>query len=244
MFMVKELTCNPKNRLTIVTHFAITNILQGDSDMARYVRPVYNVADVFAAACAAHRVNGGYVKYAEHDDEGNVVKQPNKYLIRDVLNGSFAILNEDRDLSEKVMQFCRSLTFKLLSDKRLSDFEASMLSIVEKETTDSNYDIAVASSLPASYERSLVRAEQNVRLREASGCIDADIGSKVELDIEVVRCNYSNEWGVFYVTAITDSGVVFFARSIKIEVGSKIRIRGKVKRHKEDRTQVSHVKLI
>lgn len=212
--------------------------------MARYTRPTYNVSDVFAAACAAHRVNGGYLKTSELDDEGNVVKHPNKYLIRDFLNSTFDVRDEDRDMGEKVMQFCQALTFKLLSDKRLSDFEATMLTIVEKQTTDSNYDIAVVSSLPASYERSIVRKEQDVRLREASGCINAAVGNKVELDIEVVRCNYSNEWGVFYVTAITEGGVVFFARNSAVDVGSNIRIKGKVKRHKEDRTQLSHVKVL
>lgn len=212
--------------------------------MARFNRPSYDIANVFAAACAAHRVNGGYIKYSEVDDEGNVTKQPNKYLIREFLMGSSEVRDEDREMGEKVRQYCNSLTFKLLSDKRLNEFEVTMLTIAEKETTDSNYDIAVVSSLPASYERSLVRAEQNVRLREASGCISADVGAKVELDVEVVRCNYSNEWGVFYVTAIADEGVVFFAKNNKIDIDSKIRIKGKVKRHKEDRTQLSHVKLI
>ncbi len=216
--------------------------------MARYVRPVYSVADVFAAAAAAHRMNGSYLKSDDitfHEDGGHTVnKIANKTLVHQFLKGDLGMTLEDHEMGDKVMQYCRSLTFKLLSDKRLSDFEATMLSIVEKSTTDSNYDIAVVASLPASYERSLVRAEQNVRLREASGCINADVGSKVELDIEVVRCNYSNEWGVFYVTAITEGGVVFFAQSNKVDVDSKVRIKGKVKRHKEDRTQLSHVKLI
>ena len=216
--------------------------------MARYVRPVYSVADVFAAAAAAHRMNGSYLKSDDitfHEDGGHTVnKIANKTLVHQFLKGDLGMSLEDHEMGDKVIQYCRSLTFKLLSDKRLSDFEATMLSIVEKSTTDSNYDIAVVASLPASYERSLVRAEQNVRLREASGCINADVGAKVELDIEVVRCNYSSEWGVFYVTAITDGGVVFFAQSNKIDIDSKIRIKGKVKRHKEDRTQLSHVKLI
>lgn len=216
--------------------------------MARYVRPVYSVADVFAAAAAAHRMNGSYLKSDDitfHEDGGHTVnKIANKTLVHQFLKGELGMSLEDHEMGDKVMQYCRSLTFKLLTDKRLSDFEQTMLTIVEKSTTDSNYDIAVVASLPASYERSLVRAEQNVRLREASGCIDADVGSKVELDIDVVRCNYSNEWGVFYVTAITEGGVVFFAQSNKIDVGSKVRIKGKVKRHKEDRTQLSHVKVL
>ena len=216
--------------------------------MARYTRPVYSVADVFAAAAAAHRMNGSYLKSDDitfHEDGGHTVnKVANKTLVHQFLKGELGMSLEDHEMGDKVMQFCRSLTFKLLTDKRLSDFEQAMLTIVEKSTTDSNYDMAVVASLPASYERSLVRAEQNVRLREAGGCIAADVGSKVELDIEVVRCNYSNEWGVFYVTAITESGVVYFARNNQIEVGSKVSIKGKVKRHKEDRTQLSHVKLI
>lgn len=216
--------------------------------MARFNRPVYSVADVFAAACAAQRINGSYLKNDDitfHDDGDHTVNNvANKTLVHQFLKGELGMTLEDHEMGDKVMQYCRSLTFKLLSDKRLSEFEQAMLTIVEKSTTDSNYDIAVVASLPASYERSLVRAEQNVRLREASGCIDADVGSKVELDIEVVRCNYSNEWNVFYVTAITEGGVVFFAQSNKIDVDSKVRIKGKVKRHKEDRTQLSHVKLI
>ena len=219
--------------------------------MARYTRPTYNITDVFAAAAAAHRINGEYLKNDDITvyDDGNeyshkVNRIANKKLARQFLNEQSNILDEDRAMAEKVMQYCRGLTFKLLTDKRLSEFEATMLTIVEKQTTDSNYDIAVVSSLPASYERSIARAAQNIRLRENAGCIEAPVGSKIEMDIEVVRCNYSNEWGVFYVTAIADAGVVFFAQQNIIDVDSKIRIKGKVKRHKEDRTQLSHVKVL
>ena len=219
--------------------------------MARYIRPVYQIADVFAAACAAQRINGEYLKQDDvtfHDDgheySHTVNRVANKTLTHQFLRGAFDITDEDREMAEKVMTYCRGLTFKLLTDKRLSDFEQTMLTIVQREKTDSNYDIAVTASLPASYERSIARAEQNVRLREASGCIDAAVGDKVELDIEVVRCNYSNEWTVFYVTAITEGGVVFYASRDSVELGSKLHIRGKVKRHKEDRTQLSHVKVI
>ena len=219
--------------------------------MARYTRPVYNTVDVFAAACAAQRINGEYLKQDDvtvyddgHEYSHKVNRVANKTLTHQFLKGDFDITDGDREMAEKVMTYCRGLTFKLLTNKRLSDFEATMLTIVEKEKTDSNYDIAVVASLPASYERSIARAEQNIRLRENAGCIQAPEGAKVELNVEVVRCNYSNEWGVFYVTAIADAGVVYFARNTSIELGSKIRIKGKVKRHKEDRTQLSHVKVL
>lgn len=216
--------------------------------MARYTRPTYNVADVFAAACAVHRVNGGYFKEDQvtfYDDGGHTVdKIANKKLIHQFLNGNFDISDSDREMGEKVRLHCNGLSFKIITGKTLSEFEQAMLSIADKETTDSNYDIAVVASLPASYERAQTRIQQDAMLREKSGTLADAVGDKVELDIEVVRCNYSNNWDTHFVTATVDNAVVFFASRNKIELGSKLRIKGKVKAHKEDRTQLSHVKFV
>lgn len=216
--------------------------------MARYTRPTYIVADVFAAACAAFRINGSYIKQDEvtfHENGGHSVdKIANKKLIRQFLNGSFDISDSDREMGEKVRQHCNGLSFKIITGKTLSEFEQAMLSVADKETTDSNYDIAVVASLPASYERAQARIQQDAMLREKSGTLADAVGDKVELDIEVVRCNYSNNWETHFVTATVDDAVVFFASRNKLELSSKLRIKGKVKAHKEDRTQLSHVKVI
>ena len=219
--------------------------------MARYTRPVYNIADVFAAAAAAYRINGEYLKTDDvtHHDDGEeysftVNRVANKTLVHQFLQGKFELRDEDREMGEKVRLHCNGLSFKIITGKTLSDFEQAMITIADKETTDSNYDIAVVASLPATYERAQVRIQQDARLREKSGILDNAVGTKVELDIEVVRCNYSNTWETFYVTAIVDNAVVFFAFRNKIELGSKIRIKAKIKSHKEDRTQLSHVKIV
>jgi hypothetical protein len=216
--------------------------------MARYTRPTYNVADVFAAACAAFRINGSYIKQDEvtYHDNGSftVDKIANKTLVHQFLKGAFDLRDEDREMGEKVRQHCNGLSFKIITGKTLSDFEQAMLTIADKETTDSNYDIAVVASLPASYERAQARIQQDIMLREKSGTLTDNVGDKVELDIEVVRCNYSNNWDTHFVTATVDNAVVFFASRNKIELGAKLRIKGKVKAHKEDRTQLSHVKFL
>lgn len=216
--------------------------------MARYQRPSYNTDIVFAAACAAQRVNSGYFKQDEitfYEDGGhNVDKIANKKLIHQFLNGNFDISDEDHAKGERVRQHCNGLSFKIITGKALSDFEQTMLLIADKETIDSNYDIAVISSLPATYERAQARIQQDVRLREKSGNLTDAVGSKVELDLDVVRCNYSNNWETYYVTGIANDAVVFFAYRSKIEVGASIRVKAKVKAHKEDRTQLSHVKVI
>ena len=216
--------------------------------MARYTRPTYNVADVFAAASAAYRINGSYLKQDEvtFRENGNhtVDKIANKTLVHQFLKGAFDLRDEDREMGEKVRQHCNGLSFKIITGKTLSEFEQAMLTIADKETTDSNYDIAVVASLPASYERAQARIQQDAMLREKGGTLTDAVGDKVELDIEVVRCNYSNNWDTHFVTATVDNAVVFFATRNKLELGSKLRIKGKVKAHKEDRTQLSHVKFI
>ena len=216
--------------------------------MARYTRPTYNVADVFAAACAAFRINGSYIKQDEvtfHENGSHTVdKIANKTLVHQFLKGAFDLRDEDREMGEKVRQHCNGLSFKIITGKPLSEFEQAMLTIADKETTDSNYDIAVVASLPASYERAQARIQQDAMLREKSGTLTDNVGDKVELNIEVVRCNYSNNWDTHFVTATVDNAVVFFASRNKIELGSKLRIKGKVKAHKEDRTQLSHVKFL
>lgn len=212
--------------------------------MARYIRPSYNTADVFAAAAAAHRVNGGYLKYSETNDEAGTSKIANKILIRQFLDGDFDIREQDREVGEKVMQHCRSLTFKLLTDKRLSDFEQNMLSIVEKETVGSNFDIAIVSSLPAAYERTQIRNTVEVRLRETE-CLDGLVGDKVAISAEVVKCYFSDTWGTHFVTAVTDDNKqVFFAYRNKLEVGSNFTAEGKIKSQRDNSTQLNYVKMV
>ena len=216
--------------------------------MARYTRPTYNITDVFAAACAAFRINGSYIKQDEvtyHDSGSHTVdKIANKTLVHQFLKGAFDLRDEDREMGEKVRQHCNGLSFKIITGKTLSEFEQAMLTIADKETTDSNYDIAVVASLPASYERAQARIQQDAMLREKGGTLTDAVGDKVELDIDVVRCNYSNNWDTHFVTATVDNAVVFFATRNKLELGSTLRIKGKVKAHKEDRTQLSHVKFV
>lgn len=212
--------------------------------MARYIRPSYNTTDVFAAAAAAHRVNGGYLKYSETNDEAGTSKIANKILIRQFLDGNFDIREQDREVGEKVMQLCRSLTFKLLTDKRLSDFEQNMLSIVEKETVGSNFDIAIVSSLPAAYERTQIRNTVEVRLRETE-CLDGLVGDKVAISAEVVKCYFSDTWGTHFVTAITDDNKqVFFAYRNKLEAGSNFTAEGKIKSQRDNSTQLNYVKMV
>lgn len=219
--------------------------------MTKTVHTEYNIDEIFAVAVAVNRFNGGYIKqnvFVENESgEIELKSMPNKDLVNNVLMGNetnITVTDQDRETAAKVKRYCSGLTFKILAGKTLSDFERAMVRIAEMETTSSRYDIAIISSLPSTYERSLIRMEQENRLRTKSGCISAIVGSKIEDEIEVVRCNYSFDWNTYYVTGIASDGIVFFAFKREVPVNSTIKIKGKVKAHKEDRTQLSHVKIV
>jgi hypothetical protein len=221
--------------------------------MARYTAPKisFSTADVFAAACAVQRINGEYLKEDKlvFDTDGHVIateKVANKRLVREVLEGAsqVQITESDREQGEAVRSYCRSLTFKILKGKILSEFEQRMVQIADKEVVDSFYDVAIASSLPASYERSKARINVESRIRDASGFI-GNIGDKVTLNIEVLRCFYSQNYNVYFVTGITeDNKSVFFSYREQVAIGTMMYVKGSVKAHRDGSTQLNRVKAI
>lgn len=219
--------------------------------MARYQAPKisYSTDEVFAAACAAQRINGEYLKDDKilYDTDGyveKVEKIANKKLTSQFLRGDFDINDEDRALGQEVRQYCNSLTFKILQGKTLSDFEQVMLSVADKETVDSFYEIAVVSSLPASYERYKARAETDRRVRDTNGFV-GDMGDRVDLKVNVVKCFYSRNWNVYFITAITENNKsVFFSSRNQIDIGKSLNVRGTVKSHRDGSSQLSRVKVL
>jgi hypothetical protein len=219
--------------------------------MSRYKAPkvTFLTDAVFAAACAAQRINGEYIKEDKnlYDVDGYIIgteKVSNKKLARRLLDDEQQITADDRDQALRVRSYCNSLTFKVLQGQRLSVFEQVMLRIAEKEVIEPGYDLAVISSLPSSYERSIVRRDQDRRVRETDGFI-GKVGDRVELAVEVVKCYYTRNYNVFFVTAITDDNKsVFFSCREQIELGSRLCVKGTVKAHRDrGSTQLSRVKV-
>lgn len=224
--------------------------------MARYTRiqnPSYDAHTVFAAACAAQRINGEYLKTDElaKDENGYPVfpavvhRTANRTLVRQILAGTSEteVTDTDREQATKVIQYCNSLTFKILSGAKLNDFENTMLALGNKETISSNYDIAVIASLPSSYERGMKRKSIELRIREADGHV-GDIGVRYAGEVEVLRSSYSENWGVYFITAITDDNkAVFFSYRAAITPGKRIRVVGTIKAHRDNTTQLSRTRV-
>ena len=210
--------------------------------------------DVWAAACAAQRINGAYVKmvssYATTEEiTPNSLQEPAKETNRQILDRFLAdtslITNADREQGELVRKYYKGFTFKILQGKKLNDFDNNAMVIANRDVIESNYDIAVIASLPSCYERAVQRDNINRKLETANGGFIGRVGDKVKVTVEVMRSNFSQQWNVYFIAGVTDKNqAVFFSYKQPIDSGKVIVAQGTVKAHRDNTTQLNRVKVI
>ena len=211
--------------------------------MARYQRPVINhqADDVWSAACAAQRINGSYVKYVPEGEQG----ETNRQIIDNFLANTDLITQADREQGQLVRKYYKGLTFKILQGKKLNDFDNTAMVIANRDVIENAYDIAVIASLPSCHERAVQRDNINRKLENASGGFIGRVGDKVKVNVEVVRCTFSQQWMTHFVSGVTtDDQAVFFAHKQPINIGKLIVAQGTVKAHRDNSTQLNRVKVI
>ena len=217
--------------------------------MARYQSPVlnYNADDVWAAACQAQRVNGAYVKLSVlSESDPNMDRKSNRQIIELLLADTTQITDEDREQGKTVRKYYQGYTFKILKGIKLSEFDNTAMLISNRDVITGSYDIAVIASLPSGYERGVKRGNVDQRVKFATGGFIGKIGDKVTVTIEVLKTVYSQKWNTSYFTGITaEDQVVFFAYNHidRLEVGNTYTLKGTVKIHRDNSTQLNRVKL-
>jgi len=217
--------------------------------MAKRQRPTldYTADLVWAAACVAYRVNGGYFKHAEVNDQGVITRPTNRDLVRRYLldAGEHYVTPADVEQGRKCRQdLVNAATMAALKNQATEwTLLSAQMASLEKITTD--YEVSVITAMPKSHNQTLARETVDGRL---AYCETEPVGpdnQMVTVQGEVVRSNYSVKWNTFYVTAITDTNhQVFFAYRETLEPGKLVKLRGRVKRHADRATQLSRVKIL
>jgi hypothetical protein len=214
----------------------------------------HSVSDVWAAACAAQRVNGGYYKeshfeWNEATQVNQLVKRRNRDIMMEFLQNPHQLLVEDVEAGEQVRDFMqKDLTFRALKGQ-LTDFDQSVskcLAVTERFYTVSNrYELAVIAALPNSARRSQERQDAQQRIQFAQGGLIGSVGDKITANVEVISASYSQPYNIFWIRAITDQDQpVTFSNKHKFDVGTSITIQGKVKAHRDNLTQLNYVKVL
>jgi len=214
----------------------------------------YAVSDVWAAACAAQRVNGGYFKestflWDESTHTNKLDRRRNRDIMMEFLDKPEQLLVEDVEAGETVRNWLQNdLTFRALKSQ-LTDFDTAVkkcLSVKDRfYIVSERYELAVIAALPSSYAKAKSRETTQDRLRETSGELIGTVGDKIQLNVEVIRTVFSKTWNVWFATVVTtDNCAVFFSNKAEFAPGTKLSIRGTVKAHKDGQTQLNRVSVI
>ena len=216
-------------------------------------RPVaWSAETVWATAAYAHRINDGeYRKENEYriDENGHythdMVRGRNRDIMNQALRDETLITDADRDLGNRARDYISKQILVKALKGTLSEFEQSLQRAVAMTDFDewtSRMELAMIASQIRSYE-------QAVQLEAAMEGISAEpvaeIGAKVDTEITVVKSVYSQNFGVYFITGVTtDRRAVFFSYRDRLANGHQCRIRGTVKAHRENSTQLNRVRIV
>jgi len=215
----------------------------------------HSVDNVWGAAVAAQRINGSYVKETvykvdpEMSSNTVVEKQRNRDIMLDILANPAVLTVEDIAQGQECRKFLQNdITFRALKNK-LTEFDGSVSKVLavedEFDTVKHKLELAVVACLPQSHARSLERQAVQERVRQTSGAVIGTPGVKVQLAVEIVKSNYSQQWNTWYATGVTaDNSAVFFAYRQELARGAKHTIVGTVKAHRDGSTQLNRVSII
>jgi hypothetical protein len=214
----------------------------------------HSVDTVWGAAVAAQRMNGSYVKETTYilDMDRNISvvdKRRNRDIMVDILTNPAQLTVEDIAQGQECRKFLQNdITFRALKNK-LTEFDGAVSKVLavadDFDTITHKYELAVVACLPQSHARSLERQAVQDRVRQTSGDHVGNPGDKVQLDVEIVKSNYSQQWNTWYATGVTpDNSAVFFAYRQELTRGAKHTIQGTVKAHRDGSTQLNRVSII
>lgn len=200
------------------------------------------IEQAFGLAARVHRELGGYYK-----DGNSLGTESNKaWLMRYMVTGATAD-EKDQARGLELLTHCRGYLLKKLTNS-ISEYDSVILEVASRMTiTDADrYHVALLASVPQTVARAEQRRQQDQKISDHAESYLAPVNARVTPTIEVVRSNFSTNYGVFFTTAKTsDNHVVFFAYREQLKAGESYNIRGTVKAHRDDyQTQLSRVKVL
>ena len=224
--------------------------------MSQFIAPTatgHSIDDVWAAAVWADQVNQGYVKTAEHRwnpelEQSELVRDTNRVIMFAALADPTSITDDLRAAGRKLReQLAQDLTLRTLKGTT-NDFDRSVGQVLA--VTDCfvpsrhRYELAVLPCLPTVARRSQHRADRDAVLRQCDK-LTAVPGTKVTLKVRVLSTFYSQNYHVYFVTAVTqDQQAVMFSYKNNIDADTVLEIRGTVREHCAQHTRLNRVKVI
>lgn len=209
---------------------------------------IFTADHVWALAVVADRINGGYLKDTEWLPNATPPcqgREANKLMVKQWLReGSNPTTEADITEGQRVRNHFKGFLLKQMAGK-INDFEQQALKIAQKDefTGRDLLDFAIISCLPASARRDQERKDLQ-REVVSSTQLTGNLGDKIAGEVEVIKSHYSAIYGKFKVTARMGESFVDFWFSKELVKGSNVRVEGKIKNVRGDKTtQLNYVKI-
>jgi hypothetical protein len=205
---------------------------------------------VWAFAVTADRINDGqYLKESQRSADGQcVIREANKLMIRRWLQEGYCGEDTEADWEQgrAARAWHRGQLLMTALKRPLSGFEDTLSRATGQDEFAlevNQLEFAIIASQIRSY-RTGVAHEQRMWGTDANPV--AAVGAKVECQVEVVKSVYSQNYNTNYIRAVTvdTRKVVMFTYREGRDVGTVLTIRGTVKAHREDCTQLNRVRVV
>jgi hypothetical protein len=215
--------------------------------------------EALAVACAAQRINGGYVKDTRRFSEvENKTQFANKEIVKFAYHGDPSYLptdyvrpvptEEDYVQVAEIQKWMRRYVMLGLAD--LDDFKRDMINTVSTNVVPVN-NLGRVAFIPEFVKRdqheSSLKKEIRVEYRNSQYLgKEKDV---VEGVVKILDKRYSQQWESFNYVAVIDGNLVSFMNKYEHAVGDMKRIKGKVKAQTQNKlfsaneTRLNYVKL-
>lgn len=208
----------------------------------------FTAEQVWGLAVAAQRINGDYYKTPQgrwENDEWVQTHEANKVMVKRWLAAEdFSQLTQaDIELGQECRGYFKGFLMRELAGK-INDFERQALKIAQMDEFKGNHllELAVVSCLPSVMERDSKRQEISRDVFASTQLAGAE-GDAVSGEITVRSCRYSQQYDRYRITAQLGDAFVDFWFKQECREGDRIRIKGKIKTQRGDKTtQLNFVK--
>lgn len=216
---------------------------------------IYTRNDVFAAAVAAQRINGDYIKkkfIPVVENKENSTKLSNGALMRIILaSGKTDILPEEYETAETIRQYFCSLVTLVFEGTAREFIKAAVDASTTDEITDGSPMFMLVASLPSVYAKNLQRQQEREALTNAiqnsTPLHEVSYGTIVKLEGTVIDSIYKQRFGSNAVNVLVEDEhgkhVVFFFDRDNWNKGGKYKFSGRVKNVGNQTVQLHYVRL-
>jgi hypothetical protein len=213
--------------------------------------------EALAMAVAAQRINGAYIKDTRRFSEpDNKTQFSNKEIVKFAFRSDHAPTDYIRptptaDDYAKVAEIHKWMKrYVMLGLGDLDDFKRDMVESVSQDTVIYN-NLGRVAFIPEFVKRDKLETSltKEIRIEYRDSQYLGKEKDIVEGVIKILDKRYSEQWESYNYTAVIDGNLVSFMNKFPYDVGSMLRVKGKVKAQTQNRlfganeTRLNYVKL-